>query len=114
MAGGASTVRANDCIASGATPLLAVIVIPKTPSSVGVPPIVAVPSPLSGKEPPAGRAPVLVSVTVLGSPPAAVTVKAPAVSRRKVAELPLVIVGPWFTVSVNDWVTSGAMPLLAV
>ena len=63
---GAATVRVNAWVASGATPLVAVIMIGQDPAlpSAGVPVIVALPSPLSVNETPDGRAPVLLNVGV--------------------------------------------------
>src|SRR4051794_39095606 len=66
MAGSSVTVRVKSWVASVVAPLPAVMVIGKDPLAVGVPAIVAVPSPLSVKLTPPGRAPVLVIVVAVG------------------------------------------------
>src|SRR4051794_6466184 len=83
--------------------LVAVIVSGKEPPVLGVPARVAVPSPLSVKETPAGRAPVLVRVVDVGKPGVVVTVKLPALHAVNVTWSKLVIAGSAATVSVNDW-----------
>jgi hypothetical protein len=75
----------------GETPLLAVMVIPKTPANVAVPVMVAVPLPLSVKVTPEGRAPDSLSAGV--GEPVVVTVKAPGVPLVKLVELALVMAG---------------------
>ena len=81
----------------------------------GIPDSVAVPSLLFTKVTPAGRLPVRV-IAMLGPVgyPVVVTVKVPGEPSVKVVWSALVIVGPSRTVKVNDWVASGAMPLLAL
>ena len=74
---------------------------------------VAVPSPLSVKDTPAGSAPVLVMVVAVGDPASVVTVKDPAEPTVKVAWSALVIVGASFTVRVKSGGV-GATPLVAV
>lgn len=79
MTGASATVRVKDCVASGAAPLLAVMVrgyVPLLPA-VGDPDRVAVPSPLSIKDTPAGRLPVSLMLVVLGTPAVVVTVNDP-------------------------------------
>src|SRR5579859_6547909 len=66
-------VNVKDCMALLPTPLLAVIVMGKLPDAAGVPLSVAVPSWLSTKLTPAGRAPV--SLNAGSGKPVAVIVK---------------------------------------
>ena len=88
---GACMVNVNGCDASGATPLLAVIVRGKLPAAEAVPAKVAVPSPLSVNVTPAGSVP----VSEMAATGAAVEtmVKLPAAFTMKVVPLALVIVG---------------------
>ena len=84
MAGPWLTVRVNVCVASGRTPLAAVIVrvyTPVVPGS-GVPLNVAVPLPLLVKPTPAGRAPM--AVIVGSGKPVVVIVNVPALPTVKV------------------------------
>ncbi len=99
-----TTVSVNAWAASAVAPLEAVIVIGKDPDTDGVPDRVAVPSPLSVKPTPTGRAPALVIVVATGYPAAVVTVKLPALPLVNVAEPALVITGEALagtTVKVN-------------
>ena len=98
-AGAGATVRVNAWVASEPTPLEAVMVIGKLPAAPGVPASVAVPSPLSTKDTPAGRLPVSLSEAV--GLPVEVTVKVPAEPAVKEALFPLVITGAALTVRVN-------------
>jgi hypothetical protein len=116
IAGGASTVSVNDCVASGDTPFDAVIVngyVPPVPAA-GVPMSVALPSLLSVNVTPLGRAPVSLNVGGVGNPPDVVTVNVPKELTVNVALSALVIDGASSTVSVNDWVASGLTPFDAV
>jgi hypothetical protein len=94
MAGAWFTVRVKLCVASGETPLLAVIVIAYVPPepAAGVP--LSTPAELSVTPP--GSAPVLLKVGA--GKPVAVTLNDPGVPTWKVALLPLVMAGAWFTV----------------
>src|SRR6185312_17479982 len=94
--------------------LVAVMVIGNVPLAVGVPASVAVPSPLSVKVTPDGSEPASVNVVAVGNPTWVVTVNVPAEPTAKVVWLALVIAGSSVTVSVNDCVAFGGMPLLAV
>ena len=81
----------------------------------GVPPRIAVPSPLSLKLIPAGKIPVAVSAGV--GTPLEVTLKAPVIPAVNVALLPLVRIGACgvpLSVSVKPCWASGDTPLLAV
>ena len=85
--------------------------MPPVPAA-GVPERVPVPSPLSVKVTPPGRAPVSERAAV--GKPVDVTVKLPAVPVAKVVLTPEVIAAAWSTVSVKDCEASGAIPLVAV
>jgi hypothetical protein len=100
MAGAKSTVKVNDCVAFGLTPLVALIVIGKDPPCVGVPDRVAVPSPLSMKLTPLGKVPV--SESDGAGKAAVVTVKLFDEPSMKEVELAEVIAGAWSTVRVKD------------
>ena len=93
MAGGLVTVSVKVWVASVLAPLLAVMVIGKTPAAVGVPARVAVPSPLSVKRHPGRQRAGLGDVVAAGNPAVVVTVKLPAVPTAKVAWSALVITG---------------------
>ena len=84
----------KDCVASGLTPLLAVIVSGYDPPVVaaGVPLNVAVPFPLFVNVTPAGSAPNSVIVATVGVP-LVVTVNVPALPTVNVVAPPLVITG---------------------
>src|SRR5689334_19621739 len=110
MLGAWFTVRVNDWVASGETPLLAVMVIGNDPPVVAVPARVAVPSPLSVNVTPLGSDPVLVIVVAAGTPGTVVTVNESATPVVKVAWSALVICGGWLTVSVKSCVPFGVMP----
>ena len=75
--------------------------------------MVAVPSPLSVKEVPAGRAPVAVSVVAAGDPAVVAMANDPAVPTVKPAVGTLVTTGASFTVRVSVCVASVPMPLAA-
>ena len=79
--------------------------------AAGVPASVAVPSPLSMKLTPVGRAPVSESDAV--GRPVVVTVKVPALPSVKVVLSAEVMPGATSTVRVKDWVASGVTPLAA-
>lgn len=98
MSGDWSTIRVKLCVASGETPLEAVIVIRYEPavSNLGVPDSVAVSSPSSLKLTPVGSAPVSDNDAV--GVPELVTVNEPAVPTTKVVLGPLVIAGAWSTI----------------
>ena len=105
------TVKVNAWVASGAVPLVAVMVIGYVPLDpmIGVPdstPVVEL------RVTPVGSVPV--SLKVGAGKPVAVTAKVPAVPTVKVAALPEVMTGAWSTVTVKLWVASGAIPLVAV
>ena len=91
IAGAATTLNVNDCVAFGNVPLLAVIVIEELPAAAAVPDIVAVPFPLSVKFTPPGKDPVLAKAGV--GLPVVVTVKVPLVPAVKVTLFALVIAG---------------------
>src|SRR5512142_779611 len=92
MVGASLTVSVKLCVAFGATPLFAVIVIGNTPFAVGVPASVAVPSLLLVNVTPPGNAPVsLISIAAPLGNPLVVTVNVPAVPTLNVALLALVI-----------------------
>ena len=80
--------------------------------TAGVPARVAVPSPLSTKVTPVGRAPDSARPAV--GLPVDVTVKVPAEPSVKVVLLAEVIAGAASTVSVKVWVAGLPIPLLAV
>src|SRR4029077_202198 len=81
------------------------------PPAVGVPLSVPVPSPLSWKVTPAGKAPLV----ILGvGNPVVVTVNVPATPTWNAAVFALVIVGAWPTVSVKFCVPFGLTPFWAV
>ena len=103
------------CVASGVTPLLALIVSRYDPpvAAAGVPLKVAVPFPWSVKVTPDGSAPFSAIVATVGLP-FVVTVNVPALPTMNVAALALVIAGAWLTVSLKTCVASGVTPLLAV
>ncbi len=91
------------------------MVIGKMPAPVGVPARVAVPSPLSVKLTPAGRAPVLVMVVAAGTPGRGGHGEGAGGSdARRWSWSALVMAGGWLTVSVKVWVASGVTPSLAV
>ena len=101
-------------MASGLTPLLAVIVSGYEPLvfAAGVPDRVAVPSPLSLKLTPLGSGPdSLIAAVGL---PVVVMVELPASFSSKVAESLDVMLGASSTVSRNDCMASGLMPFEAV
>src|SRR5271170_387038 len=113
-AGGPPTTTENDWVASGLSPLLAVIVTGKLPAGpVGVPARVAVPSPLAVSASPAGSAPV--SVTSGVGDPVVVIANDPAEFCVKSALDPLVMAGaaPVFTVIVSESVAVLPEALLA-
>ena len=114
IAGAWSTVSVKLWVASGSTPLAAVMVSAKCRQfpAPGVPARVAVPSPLSRKVTPPGRRPVSLRAAV--GKPVAVTVKVPKVPVANVVLSALVIAGAWSTVRVKFWVASGRTPLAAV
>jgi hypothetical protein len=121
IAGGPSTVRVNICVAAGDTPLEALrhsVEVPEVPAA-GVPPMVAVPLPLSVNVTPEGSVDGLqplkaafVIVSTAGMP-SVVTVKLPATPVVRVALLALVIDGGPSTCRVNAWRASGETPLEA-
>ncbi len=103
-------------VASGDTPLEAVIVsayVPAVPTA-GVPASAPVPSPLFTKVTPDGSVPVSLNDEV--GTPVVVTVNVPNVPVANVVLLALVIAGAWAaaTVKVKLWVASGDTPLEAV
>ena len=83
---------------------------PPVPAA-GVPARVAVPSPLSVRVTPLGRAPVSDSDAV--GLPDEVTVKVPALPTVKVVLAAEVMAGAASTVRVKDWEASGLVPLAA-
>ena len=93
MAGAATTVSVKDCVAFGATPLFAVMVMGKLPvvPAPGVPAMEAVPLPLSVKLTPLGSDPVLLSAAV--GLPVVVTLKVLFTPTVYVTLLALVIAG---------------------
>src|SRR5262249_29431376 len=100
------------CVAAAPTPLVAVnvnVCVPPVPVAA-VPPSVAVPFPLSGKNRPAGSA--LDESAGVGLP-AVVTVNEPAMPVVKVALLALVIDAGACTINVKFW-TTGVPPFVAV
>jgi hypothetical protein len=108
------TVSVKLWVAAIPRPLLAMrfrAYVPPAPPA-GVPPSVAVPSPLFTNVTPFGSVPVSLSDGV--GVPVVVTVKLPAVPTVKVVLFALVIAGAWFTVSVKLWVAAVPTPLLAV
>ena len=111
MAGGPSTVRVKDWVASGVTPLEASMVkrvdalLGRGAGQGGR----AVP--VVGEGHPGGQAPVSDRDGV--GVPVVVTVKDPALPSVKVALSPEVMVGAPSTVRVKVWVASGAKPLAA-
>jgi hypothetical protein len=96
--GAGVTVMVNACVASGFTPLAAVMVRRKFPRlpSAGVPLTVAVPSPLSRKVTPPGSAPLALRLGV--GKPSVVTRKLPGWRSVNVVVLALVIAGASLTV----------------
>ena len=113
-AGGPTTVRVKDWMASGLTPFLAAIVngyAPPEPGA-GAPDSVAVPSPLSLNLTPRGSAPVSDKPGV--GTPVDLTVKAQALRTVHVVWSALVIPGAWLTVRAKVWVAAGLTPFLAV
>ena len=113
-AGGPTTMRVKDWVASGPTPFVAVIVngyVPPVPAA-GVPESVAVPFPLSLNLTPRGSAPVSDKPGV--GTPVDVTVKAQALPTVQVVWSALVIPGAWLTVRVKVWVAAGLTPFVAV
>ena len=80
----------NVCVASGATPFVAVTVIP---GKLPVPPEVAVPDKRPAAESPRPGGKVPVKLKVGAGLPVAVTVNVPVMPTAKVAVLALVIVG---------------------
>jgi hypothetical protein len=114
IAGAATTLNVNGCVALGVWPLLAVIVIGELPTVAVDPEIVAVPLPLSVKFTPAGSDPVLVNAGV--GLPVVVTVNVPLVPAVKVTLLALVMAGAWTRTvfSVKVCTALGVTPLLAV
>lgn len=113
-AGACSTVRVNDWLASGFTPLLAPMVTGNEPPvpAPGVPDNVAVPLPLSTKLMPAGNVPVS-EIAGVGLP-VVVTSNVPADPAVKVVELADVMAGNASTIRVKDCVASLPTPLLAL
>ena len=109
--------RVKPWVASGETPLPAVIVKSYAPPlpAAGVPVIVAVPSGLSVKVTPLGRV-ASPSLSEGVGAPVVVTVKLPKVPAVKMVSSSLVIVGAagLSTVRVKSWVASAETPLLAV
>ena len=113
---GTATVSVKLWVASGDTPLEAVIVsgyVPTVPAS-GVPERLAVLSPRFRNVTPAGSAPVSVSIAI--GAPVVVTVKMFNAPSANVALSALVIAGAWAaaTSSVKLWVALGDTPLAAV
>ena len=109
MAGAWLTVNVKFCVASGVTPLLAVMMMGY------VPPVFAAGVPLSTpaeKVRPAGNVPVALKAGV--GNPVAVGVNDAATPGLNEAVGPLVMAGAWLTVNVKFWVAFGATPLLAV
>jgi len=115
ITGDAFTVRVKDWDASGATPLVASMVMAYVPWVVGVPDRDAVPSPLSTNVTPPGSAPD--SDSWADGSPREVTAKLPDVPSWKVVLAADVIVGAkavLATFRVNDCVASEPIPLDAV
>ena len=77
----------------------------------GVPATVAVPSPLSVKVTPVGRAPA--SLSAGAGYAVVVTVNVPGVPAVNVIASPLVMAVPWLTVSVKSCVAAVPTPLVA-
>ena len=114
IAGAVVTVRVNAWVASDPTPLCAVNVsayVPAVPAA-GVPPRVAVPSPLSTNVTPDGNAPD--SDNDGFGRPVQVTVNDPADPTVNDTDAALVIAGAVVTVRVNAWMASDPTPLCAV
>jgi hypothetical protein len=99
-------------VAAVPRPFEAVKVRVEVPFTVGVPPSVAVPFPLSTNVKPLGRVPFSVIVAV--GEPVVVTVKELALLTAKVALLALVIAGAVPTVNVNDCTAGEPTPFWAV
>ena len=114
MAGADCTVKVKVCVASGLTPLVAVMLNEYTPllPAAGVPDRVAVPSPLSTKLTPLGSEPNSDNAGV--GKPVEVTVKVPAEPSVNVVLAADVMAGADCTVKVKDCVASGLTPLVAV
>jgi hypothetical protein len=112
IAGLWETVSLKLWVAFGVTPLFAVRVRLKTPPAVGVPDNLAVPSWLSVKLTPLGRAPVSV-MAAIGNP-VVLIVKEPAAPIGKLALLTVVNAGACVTVSVNVCDAFGKVPFCAV
>ncbi len=111
------TVSVKLCVALGAMPLLAVIVIGYVPpvAGAGVPASVAVPSLLLVNVTPEGKAPS--SVIDIEAPlgvPLVVTANVPGDPIWNATLFALVMAGGALTVSVKDCVALGVTPLLAV
>ncbi|MDE3202704.1 MAG: hypothetical protein KGQ66_00610, partial [Acidobacteriota bacterium] len=116
--GAGATVSVNVSMASDGTPLVASRLIGQLPAEpvAGVPAIVAVPSPLSVKVTPGGRAPV--SVLKACPLPVVVTVKDPGEPTVKVADEGLVKLGgksgvmtAWAAEANSAVVTVGEIPV---
>jgi hypothetical protein len=105
------TVRVKLCVAALPIPLLACSVNVKGDPEllVGVPVMAPV---VPSKDAQGGKVP-LAMLKVGAGEPVAVTVKVPALFTENVVLLALVIAGACVTVSVKDWVATGATPLLA-
>jgi hypothetical protein len=110
IAGAWFTVSVKFCVALGATPLAAVIVIGYVPPLPGA----GVPArdPAAVSVTPAGNDPV--SLNVAAGVPVAVTVNVPAVPAAKLALLALVMAGAPFTTMVKFCIALGNTPLPAV
>jgi hypothetical protein len=111
-AGACLTFTVSVWVAFGFTPLDAVKLNGKDPATDGVPPRVAVPSPLSTKVSPDGNTPVR-EITGVGVP-VVVTVNEPAAPTKKDTVFVLVMTGAWLTFTVSVCVAFGLTPLLAV
>jgi hypothetical protein len=112
MAGAWFAFSVKLCTAFEPTAFAAVMVTPKVPLTVGVPPSVAVPFPLSWNKIPFGSDP-LSEIADVGNP-VVVTENEPAVPTMKVALLPLVMAGAWFAFSVKLCTAFEPTPFAAV
>jgi hypothetical protein len=114
IAGAEFTVSVNDWFAGEPTPFVAVMVIGYEPAvpAAGVPPMVAVPLPLSVNVTPLGNVPDFASAGA--GEPVVVTWNDCEVPTVNVAEAAEVIAATWFTVSVNDWFAGEPTPFVAV
>src|SRR4051794_27573184 len=114
IVGGCVRCSVKFCVASGVTPLEAVMTMFTSPEPEAVPASVAVPSLLLTKVtvPGSGSPVSLMAIDAPVGKPVVVTVNVVGVPGGKMAWLALVMAGAWFMVSVKLCPAAGATPLV--